>query len=140
MGMMRHHDMKLTMGTYTDEAHISFREAIEKLPNILDLTSNSLTHPLTHGSVVFSSNLSHGVAVSESVDESQLPFMQASRRDMPLSVAFRRKGRKAAALGLEPRTPRSRIWCATNCTTRQKKKRTKPTRGYGNVFAHHLER
>ena len=25
----------------------------------------------------------------------------------------------AAALGLEPRTPTFRVWCATNCTTRQ---------------------
>ena len=31
----------------------------------------------------------------------------------------RRKGKGAAALGLEPRTPTFRVWCATNCTTRQ---------------------
>ncbi len=28
----------------------------------------------------------------------------------------------AAALGLEPRTPTFRVWCATNCTTRQSAK------------------
>ena len=56
MGMMRYGDMKLTMSTYTDESHISFREAIEKVPNILD--PKSLTHPLTHGIVVSSPNVS----------------------------------------------------------------------------------
>ena len=87
MGVMRHHDMKLTMGTYADEAHISYREAIEKLPNILDLTPDSLTHPLTHGSVVSSPNVSPAVATGESEEESQLLFMQANRRGMTPVVA-----------------------------------------------------
>jgi hypothetical protein len=104
MSMMRHQDMKLTMGTYTDEAHISRREAIEKLPNILDLTPIPLTHPLTHGLVVSSPNVSSTVATDETDEASQLPFMQASRRGMTPIVAVRRKGQKAAALGLEPTT------------------------------------
>ena len=119
MSMMRHQDMKLTMGTYTDEAHISRREAIEKLPNILDLTPVPWTHPGTHGIVVSRPSESSTVATDQSDEETQLPFMQASKRGVTPVVASRRKGKKAAALGLEPRTPRSRIWCATNCTTRQ---------------------
>ena len=101
MGVMRHHDMSLTMETYTDESHIPLREAIEKLPDILDLIPKPLTHPLTHGEVVSSPKLSSAVATSETEEESQLPFMQASRRGMTPIVALRRKGRKAAALGLE---------------------------------------
>ena len=95
MGMMRHQDMKLTMGTYTDEAHISYREAIEKLPNILDLTPIPLTHPLTHGLVVSSPNVSSGVATDKSENESQLPFMQANRRGMTSLVTCRRKSQKS---------------------------------------------
>lgn len=102
MSMMRHQDMKLTMGTYTDEAHISRREAIEKLPNVIDPAS--LTHPLTHGIVVSSPNVSPTVATDETEEESQLPFMQASRRGITPIVSIRRKGRKAAALGLEAMT------------------------------------
>jgi hypothetical protein len=101
MGMMRHHDMKLTMGTYTDEAHISYREAIEKLPNILDLSAIPLTHGGTHEPDVFGRGVSQAAATGESIDESQLPFMQANRRGMTPIVAIRRKGQKAAALGLE---------------------------------------
>jgi integrase len=107
MSMMRHQDMKLTMGTYTDEAHISRREAIEKLPNILELAPIPLTHPLTHGLVVSSPKASPSVATEKSEDESQSFFMEELRRGMTPVVAIRRKGRKAAALGLEPRTPRA---------------------------------
>jgi site-specific recombinase XerC len=99
MGMMRHHSMNLTMTTYTDEALISLREAIEKVPDILNPTP--LTHPLTHGLVVSSSSVSSDVATNESEDESQSFFTEGLRREKALTVAIRRNGRKAAALGLE---------------------------------------
>jgi integrase len=101
MGMMRHHDMKLTMATYTDETHIPLREAIEKLPNILDLSPNPLTHTATHGIVFSSPDVSHTVATGTSEEESQSIFMEGLRLQKPVAVATSRKGRKAAALGLE---------------------------------------
>lgn len=54
-----------------------------------------------------------------------LPVRRRKRKKWPSrKLGFSRRFRKslklmAAALGLEPRTPRSRVWCATNCTTRQ---------------------
>jgi len=55
--------MKLTMGTYTDETQIPPGDAIEKLPNILDLNPNPLTHLSTRGVDVSGRKLPQGVAI-----------------------------------------------------------------------------
>ncbi len=66
-----------------------------------------------------------GQNVSQAVEEgyydntSKAIDTKSDSRCLSQGDAPRQNKKMAAALGLEPRTPRSRIWCATNCTTRQ---------------------
>ena len=117
MGMLRHSDPRLTLQTYTDDKHIQLREAVEKLPDVID--PGAWTHQWTHGTDVSGHEASQAVGKDKSVDATQVAQWKKSRRELAGAVALGRKARKAAALGLEPRTPCSRGRCATNCTTRQ---------------------
>jgi len=111
--ILRHSDVRLTTQTYTDATQMPTREAINKLPWILDTQINTQIIDAD------GQKLSQTVIVkARQVSEEKLNSQRGNRTLTPI-VNDWQKTRKAAALGLEPRTPRSRIWCATNCTTRQ---------------------
>jgi integrase len=110
--ILRHSDVRLTTQTYTDASQMPTREAINKLPWITH------THIRTQISDSDGQKLSQTVIVKAGEESKKEVDSQRRNRSLSRVVTTWQKGRKAAALGLEPRTPRSRIWCATNCTTR----------------------
>jgi hypothetical protein len=108
--------VEMTTQTYTDASQMPTREAINKLPWV------SCTHLCTQISDSDGQKLSQTVIVKTGEESKKEGDFQRGNRSLTRVVTTWQKGRKAAALGLEPRTPRSRIWCATNCTTRHLRK------------------
>jgi len=98
--ILRHSDIRLTTQTYTDASQMPTREAINKLPWV------SCTPLCTHISDAKGQKLSQTVIVKEGVVFLKKSDFQRENRTLTRVVTSWQKGRKAAALGLEPRTPR----------------------------------
>jgi Phage integrase family len=101
--IMRHSDVRLTTNVYTDASQLPTREAINKLPWVTG------TRLWTQISDADGQKLSQTVIVNDVEGLTQKIDLQRKNRNLTRVVTTWQKGRKAAALGLEPENVKSEI-------------------------------